>query len=90
MFYCLCIKTPNSELNYYLFHLGVGMVPFIDLKRQYQRIEKEILAATKRVYERGSSFWGKKSQPLRKSLPDTAGFDTGLAWVPGPMPSLSP
>jgi dTDP-4-amino-4,6-dideoxygalactose transaminase len=54
------------------------MVPFNDLKRQYQRIEKEILAATKRVYERGSYILGEEVSAFEKEFARYCGVRYGV------------
>jgi dTDP-4-amino-4,6-dideoxygalactose transaminase len=54
------------------------MVPFNDLKRQYQRIEKEILAATKRVYESGSYILGEEVSAFEKEFARSCGVRYGV------------
>ena len=54
------------------------MVPFNDLKRQYRRIEKEILAATKRVYERGSYILGEEVSAFEKEFARYCGVRYGV------------
>jgi dTDP-4-amino-4,6-dideoxygalactose transaminase len=54
------------------------MVPFNDLKRQYQRVEKEILAATKRVYEKGSYILGEEVSAFEKEFARYCGVRYGV------------
>ena len=54
------------------------MVPFNDLKRQYQRVEKEVLAATKRVYERGSYILGEEVSAFEKEFARYCGVRYGV------------
>ena len=54
------------------------MVPFNDLKRQYRRVEKEILAATKRVYERGSYILGEEVSAFEKEFARYCGVRYGV------------
>lgn len=54
------------------------MVPFNDLKRQYRRIEKEILAATKRVYESGSYILGEEVSAFEKEFARYCGVRYGV------------
>ena len=54
------------------------MVPFNDLKRQYQRVEKEILTATKRVYERGSYILGEEVSAFEKEFARYCGVRYGV------------
>jgi dTDP-4-amino-4,6-dideoxygalactose transaminase len=54
------------------------MVPFNDLKRQYQRVEKEILAATKGVYERGSYILGEEVSAFEKEFARYCGVRYGV------------
>jgi dTDP-4-amino-4,6-dideoxygalactose transaminase len=44
------------------------MVPFIDLRRQYHRIEKEILGATRRVYGKGRYILGEEVAAFEKEF----------------------
>jgi dTDP-4-amino-4,6-dideoxygalactose transaminase len=54
------------------------MVPFNDLKRQYQRVEKEVLAATKGVYERGSYILGEEVSAFEKEFARYCGVRYGV------------
>jgi dTDP-4-amino-4,6-dideoxygalactose transaminase len=54
------------------------MVPFVDLKRQYRRIEKEILAATKRVYEKGKYILGEEVSAFEKEFARYCGVRYGV------------
>ncbi len=54
------------------------MVPFVDLKRQYRRIEKEILAATKRVYEKGKYILGEEVSAFEKEFSRYCGVRYGV------------
>jgi len=51
------------------------MIPFLDLTRQYRRIEEEILSAQKRVLERGHFILGEEVSNFEKSSLAIAGFD---------------
>lgn len=44
------------------------MVPFLDLTRQYQKIKKEILSATQRVYEKGRFILGEEVSAFEKEF----------------------
>jgi dTDP-4-amino-4,6-dideoxygalactose transaminase len=54
------------------------MVPFNDLKRQYRRVEKEVLAATKGVYERGSYILGEEVSAFEKEFARYCGVRYGV------------
>ena len=54
------------------------MVPFNDLKRQYQRIEREVLAATKGVYEKGRYILGEEVSAFEKEFARYCGVRYGV------------
>jgi dTDP-4-amino-4,6-dideoxygalactose transaminase len=54
------------------------MVPFNDLKRQHRVIEKEILAATKRVYESGSYILGEEVSAFEREFSRYCGVPYGV------------
>ncbi len=54
------------------------MVPFNDLKRQYQRIEKEILSATRRVYEKGRYILGEEVASFEEEFARSCGVRYGV------------
>ena len=54
------LNTPNYELITPNLIKVKGMVPFIDLTRQYKAIEEEILSATRRVFEKGRFILGEE------------------------------
>ena len=54
------------------------MVPFIDLKRQYRGIEKEILSATRRVFEKGRFILGEEVSAFEKEFAHDCGVRYGV------------
>jgi len=54
------------------------MVPFNDLKRQYEGIQGEILAATKRVYEKGKYILGEEVTAFEKEFARYCGVRFGV------------
>jgi len=54
------------------------MVPFNDLKRQYEGIQDEILAATKRVYEKGKYILGEEVTAFEKEFARYCGVRFGV------------
>ena len=54
------------------------MVSFIDLKRQYRGIEKEILSATRRVFEKGRFILGEEVSAFEKEFARYCGVRYGV------------
>jgi len=54
------------------------MVPFIDLTRQYKRIEEEILSATKKVYEKGRFILGEEVSAFEEEFSRYCGIRFGV------------
>ena len=54
------------------------MVPFNSLKSQYQRIEREVLSATKRVYEKGRYILGEEVTAFEKEFARYCGVRYGV------------
>ncbi len=54
------------------------MVPFFDLKRQYQALEQEILAVTERVYAGGQFILGGEVSAFEKEFADYCGVRYGV------------
>jgi dTDP-4-amino-4,6-dideoxygalactose transaminase len=54
------------------------VVPFIDLNRQYKRIESEILSATQRVYEKGRFILGEEVSAFEKEFSHYCGVRYGV------------
>jgi dTDP-4-amino-4,6-dideoxygalactose transaminase len=54
------------------------VVPFIDLKRQYERIKDELLSATKRVYERGFFVLGEEVSAFEEEFSRYCGVRYGI------------
>ena len=54
------------------------MVPFLDLTRQYQKIRKEILSATQRVYERGRFILGEEVSFFEREFSNYCGVQYGV------------
>jgi dTDP-4-amino-4,6-dideoxygalactose transaminase len=54
------------------------MVPFNDLKRQYQGIEREILTATKGVFEKGRYILGEEVSAFEKEFARYCGVRYGV------------
>jgi len=54
------------------------MVPFVDLKRQYRGIEKEILSATRRVFEKGRFILGEEVSAFEKEFAHYCGVRHGV------------
>ena len=59
------------------------MVPFIDLRRQYHRIEKEILGATRRVYEKGRFILGEEVAAFEREFARYCGVRYGVGVASG-------
>jgi dTDP-4-amino-4,6-dideoxygalactose transaminase len=56
----------------------VSVVPFFDLKRQYQALERELLSATERVYARGQFILGEEVSAFEKEFADYCGVRYGV------------
>jgi dTDP-4-amino-4,6-dideoxygalactose transaminase len=54
------------------------MVPFIDLTRQYKRIEEKILSATKKVYEKGHFILGEEVSAFEEEFSHYCGVRYGV------------
>ncbi len=54
------------------------MVPFIDLTRQYKRIEEEILSVTKKVYEKGRFILGEEVSAFEEEFSRYCGVRFGV------------
>lgn len=54
------------------------MVPFNSLKSQYQRVENEVLSATKRVYEKGRYILGEEVTAFEKEFSRYCGVRYGV------------
>lgn len=59
------------------------MIPFIDLKHQYKRIESDVLAGIARVLESGHYILGEEVATLEKQLAEYAGTKYALACSSG-------
>ncbi len=59
------------------------MIPFIDLNRQYRRIEKDVLAGIARVLDSGHYILGSEVAELEKQLAEYAGSKYALACSSG-------
>ncbi len=59
------------------------MIPFIDLKKQYRRIEKDVDLAVKKVFEHGQYILGPEVAELEKQLAALAGTKYCLACSSG-------
>ncbi len=59
------------------------MIPFIDLKKQYRRIEKDVDLAVKKVFEHGQYILGPEVAELEKQLASMAGTRYCLACSSG-------
>jgi len=66
-------RNPHST-----FRIGETMVPFVDLTRQHRRIEKEILSATKKVYEKGRFILGEEVLAFEKEFARYCGVRHGV------------
>ncbi len=54
------------------------MVPFLDLQRQYRRIEEEILSATREVYEKGRFILGEEVSTFEEEFAQYCGVRYGV------------
>ena len=54
------------------------MVPFIDLTRQYKRIEEEVFSATQRVYEKGRFILGEEVSAFEEEFAHYCGVPYGV------------
>ncbi len=59
------------------------MIPFVDLTRQYQKIKKEILSATQRVYEKGRFILGEEVSAFEKEFSHYCGVQYGVGVASG-------
>jgi dTDP-4-amino-4,6-dideoxygalactose transaminase len=59
------------------------VVPFIDLKRQYKKIEEEIVSAIKNVYERGQFILGEEVSSFEKEFATYCGVRYGVGVASG-------
>jgi dTDP-4-amino-4,6-dideoxygalactose transaminase len=57
---------------------ALKMIPFVDLTRQYQKIKKEILSATQRVYEKGRFILGEEVSAFEKEFSHYCGVQYGV------------
>jgi dTDP-4-amino-4,6-dideoxygalactose transaminase len=57
---------------------GLGVVPFLDLTRQYRRIEAEILLAQKRVLEKGHFILGEEVSSFEEEFARYCGVRYGV------------
>ncbi len=71
MFCNSAVRIPNSEMEQ-------RMVPFVDLTRQHRSIEREILAATKKVYEGGRFILGEEVAAFEKEFARYCGVRYGV------------
>jgi dTDP-4-amino-4,6-dideoxygalactose transaminase len=55
-----------------------GMVPFIDLTRQYRAIEEEVLNAIKRVFNRGQFILGEEVSAFEEEFSHYCGVQYGV------------
>ena len=55
-----------------------GMVPFVDLTRQYKEIETEILSATRRVFEKGRFILGEEVSAFEEEFARYCGVRYGV------------
>jgi dTDP-4-amino-4,6-dideoxygalactose transaminase len=67
-------RNPHSAIR----NRHAKMVPFLDLTRQYKRIEGEILSATKRVYEKGRFILGEEVSAFEKEFSRYCGVRYGV------------
>jgi len=58
--------------------MGLTVVPFLDLTRQYKRIKGEILSATQRVYEKGHFILGEEVSAFEKEFSHYCGVRYGV------------
>ena len=65
------IRIPQSAFE-------VGMVPFLDLTRQYKAIEEEILFATRGVFEKGRFILGEEVSAFEKEFARYCGVRFGV------------
>lgn len=80
-------QIPNSAISIPCLPAGSctsqlekEMVPFFDLTRQYQQIKREIILATRRVFERGRFILGEEVSTFEKEFSHYCGvrFGTGV------------
>ncbi len=58
--------------------MGARLVPFLDLTRQYKRIEEEILSAQKRVFEKGRFILGEEVSAFEDEFARYCGVRYGV------------
>jgi dTDP-4-amino-4,6-dideoxygalactose transaminase len=59
------------------------MVPFLNLQRQYRRIQKKILSATKKVYEKGIFILGEEVSAFEEEFAQYCGVHYGVGVASG-------
>jgi dTDP-4-amino-4,6-dideoxygalactose transaminase len=59
------------------------MVPFLDLQRQYRKIEKEVLSATTGVYQKGRFILGEEVSAFEKEFARYCGVRYGVGVASG-------
>jgi dTDP-4-amino-4,6-dideoxygalactose transaminase len=72
------LNTPNYELITPNLIKVKGMVPFIDLTRQYKENEGEILSATRRVFEKGRFILGEEVSAFEEEFARYCGVRYGV------------
>jgi dTDP-4-amino-4,6-dideoxygalactose transaminase len=60
------------------FEMGWGVVPFLDLTRQYERIKGEILSAQKRVLDKGHFILGEEVSSFEEEFARYCGVRYGV------------
>jgi dTDP-4-amino-4,6-dideoxygalactose transaminase len=63
--------------------MGVRLVPFLDLTRQYKRIEEEILSAQRRVFEKGRFILGEEVSTFEEEFAHYCGVRYGVGVASG-------
>jgi dTDP-4-amino-4,6-dideoxygalactose transaminase len=58
--------------------MGLGVVPFLDLTRQYKKIKDEILSVTQRVYEKGRFILGEEVSAFEEEFSHYCGVRYGV------------
>jgi dTDP-4-amino-4,6-dideoxygalactose transaminase len=58
--------------------MGVRLVPFLDLTRQYKRIEEEVLAAQRSVLEKGQFILGEEVSAFEEEFAHYCGVPYGV------------
>ncbi len=78
-------KFGTSHINYWELSLegGIGMIPLINLKRQFQTVKQDMLKEFERVLDSGQYILGPKVKELEKKTAEKLGVRDAVAVANG-------